>query len=125
MWYAGLTLNLVTSICMVVSIGLAVDYSAHIAHSFLVLDGSRNDRAKGALRHIGGEVCAGAFTTWLAIAAMGVAEHYISRVFFKMFFAIVVTGVWHGIVVLPVILSAVGPVVLHPERSRGTSSEKS
>lgn len=110
---------------MVVSIGLAVDYSVHVAHSFLILDGSRKDRAKGALGHIGGEVCAGAFTTWLAISAMSIAEHYISQVFFKMFFAIVATGIWHGIVVLPIILSAIGPVALCSENSIIASPQKS
>lgn len=115
---------MVTSICMIVSVGLAVDYSAHIAHSFLVLDGSRKDRARGALWHIGGEVCDGAFTTWLAIAVMCVAEHYVSRAFFKMFFAIVITGTWHGVVVLPVLLSIIGPAALHRENSSSTPTSQ-
>lgn len=98
-----------TAINMVLAIGIAVDYSAHIAHSFLVLNGSRKERAQAALHHIGGEVLAGAFTTWLAVAVMGFARHYIFKTFFKMFFAIVVTGVWHGMVVLPIVLSFIGP----------------
>lgn len=109
---------------MVVSIGLAVDYSAHIAHSFMVLNGSRRDRARGALLHIGGEVCDGAFTTWLAIAVMCMAEHYISQVFFKMFFAIVITGVWHGIVILPVVLSLIGPADLPSKNDPDPPSTK-
>lgn len=60
MWFVGLSFNTVTAINMVLAVGIAVDYSAHIAHSFLVMNGSRKERAKGALHHIGGEVLAGA-----------------------------------------------------------------
>lgn len=109
LWYVDLDFNTVTAINMVVAVGIAVDYSAHIAHSFLVMKGSRKDRAHAALQHIGGEVIAGAFTTWLAISVMVAAEHFIFKTFFKMFFAIVVVGVWHGLIILPIMLSICGP----------------
>ncbi|GMH38046.1 hypothetical protein BSKO_05930 [Bryopsis sp. KO-2023] len=105
----GLTFNTVTSVNIVLAVGIAVDYSAHIAHAFMTNQGSRKQRSAKALHQIGGEVFSGACTTWLAIVIMGSATHYIFQTFFKMFFCIVVVGVWHGLVVLPVLLGYFGP----------------
>ena len=109
MWYLDLTFNSVTCICMVLAVGVAVDYSVHIAHHFLATYGTPTERAKHALHHIGGAVLNGAFTTGLAIAVLGFANHYILQTFFKMFFSIVLCGLWHGLVILPVVLSIFGP----------------
>ncbi|GMH38064.1 hypothetical protein BSKO_05948 [Bryopsis sp. KO-2023] len=108
MHFGGLQFNIVTSINIILAVGIAVDYSSHIAHSFLVATGTREERAQKALYHIGGEVFSGAFTTWVAVLGLGFASHYIFTVFFKMFFVIVVAGLWHGLIVLPVVLSLVG-----------------
>ena len=43
MHFWGLTIDVVSSIIVIISIGLCVDYSAHIAHAFLT--------AKGKLFH--------------------------------------------------------------------------
>ena len=45
MWLGGLTIDIVTIINLVLAIGLVVDYSAHIAHSFVVAKGTRQARA--------------------------------------------------------------------------------
>lgn len=108
MYYVDEYFNPITAINLVLIVGIAVDYSAHIAHSFLMLDGDRLSRAKSALEHIGGEVLSGAFTTWLGIVCMVFAQHYFFKSFFKMFFAIIVIGAWNGLILLPVILSFIG-----------------
>lgn len=40
MW--GITIDITTSILLTLSVGLAVDYSAHIGHTFMTISGSRN-----------------------------------------------------------------------------------
>ena len=42
MYFWGLTIDTVTTVCLILAIGLAVDYSAHIGHSFMTVTGSRN-----------------------------------------------------------------------------------
>ena len=41
MYFMGLTINVITCNTLVISIGLCVDFSAHIAHGFLSRSGSR------------------------------------------------------------------------------------
>ena len=47
MYFWGLTIDTVTSINLIVAIGLTVDYSAHIAHTFMVTPGDRNGMGVG------------------------------------------------------------------------------
>jgi len=104
----GLTYNSVTSISLILSLGLSVDYSVHIAHSFLMFTGTRDQRAAAALRHIGGPVFQGAASTFLAILSLAGASSYVFRTFFKMWLVIISLGWLHGSVVLPVMLSFIG-----------------
>ena len=116
MWYVGLTFNTVTAILMVLAVGVAVDYSAHVAYSFLASKkATKTARAADALYIIGAEVFAGGFTTLLAAIALAFGTHYIMDVFFEMMAAIVVLGLWHGLVVLPVLLSIIGPAPFDDE----------
>eukprot|EP00210_Caulerpa_lentillifera_P000448 g432.t1 len=104
MWYLDINFNMVTSINAILAVGIAVDYSAHITHNFLKQRGTLHTRTKEALRSIGPEVFAGGVSTWLAAAGLIPAEHYIMEVFFKMITVIVAAGLWHGLILLPVLL---------------------
>ncbi|GLC70304.1 hypothetical protein PLESTF_000957100 [Pleodorina starrii] len=109
MHYAGLQFNSVTCIVLVLAVGIAVDYSAHVMRAFLVSTGTRHERAHKALVEIGGAVWNGAVTTFLAVLPMAAAEHYIFTTIFKMFATLILLAIWHGLVFLPVIMSWVGP----------------
>ncbi|GIL93418.1 hypothetical protein Vretimale_6063 [Volvox reticuliferus] len=110
MHYANLQFNSVTCIVLVLAVGIAVDYSAHVMRAFLVSTGTRQERAHKALIEIGGAVWNGAMTTFLAVLPMAFAEHYIFTTIFKMFSVLILLSIWHGIVLLPVIMSWIGPL---------------
>ena len=109
MYYWGLVIDGVGVINLVLAIGLAVDYSAHIGHAFMLYPGSRDARAVHAVGNIGAAVLNGALSTFLAVMLLSVSESYVFRVLFKQFFATVVLGAAHGLILLPVLLSLVGP----------------
>jgi len=110
MFAAGIVIDSVSVINIVLAVGLSVDYSAHIGHSFLVKGGSnKNVRATEALADIGSSVLSGALSTFLAVAVLLGSTSYVFRTLSIQFVLTVVLGVAHGLVLLPVMLSLVGP----------------
>ncbi|XP_059611969.1 patched domain-containing protein 3-like [Phlebotomus argentipes] len=105
----GLTIDLVSCIGLQLAVGLCVDYAAHIGHSFLTVTGTRNQRALSTLMHIGEAVLYGGGSTLLALSLLATSKAYIFTSFFKIFLLVILFGLFHGIVFLPVILSIVGP----------------
>ena len=62
---------------------------------------------------MGSSVFHGGFSTLLAISIMAKANMYIFTIFFKCWFLILVFGMLNGLVLMPVILSIVGPLEAH------------
>merc|ERR1719422_999314 len=105
----GLTIDTVSCTNIVISIGLCVDYSVHVAHAFLSNQGSKNERVKAALADIGPAVFNGGFSTFLAFVLLAGSKSHVFATFFKVFFLVVLFGLYNGLFVLPVVLSLVGP----------------
>ncbi|XP_055549152.1 patched domain-containing protein 3-like [Wyeomyia smithii] len=106
----GLTLDLVSCIGLQLAVGLCVDYAAHIGHTFLTIgNGNRNKRALETVLHIGAAVLYGGGSTVLSLSVLSGSQAYTYRTFFKIFLLVILLGLFHGLVLLPVILSLVGP----------------
>jgi len=110
MMIAGIVIDSVSVINIVLAVGLSVDYSAHVGHCFMMKGGTdRNARALEALADIGSAVLSGAISTFLAVVVLLFSSSYVFVVLSKQFALTVVLGVIHGLVFLPVMLSLVGP----------------
>lgn len=126
-----LTMNSIVTVILVIGLGLAVDYSAHIAHTYLVVEApqdmtkmeQRKYKASVAISSMGSSVFHGGFSTFLAVLSLANAQSYIFVVWFRMFFGIIVFGMANGFILLPVILSFVGPTpdpkAKNEEREKG------
>lgn len=124
LFFWNVTFNSITVVNNVIAIGLAVDYSAHIGHAFLLCEAPNYDlngnplsnhekrvfKARGALGSMGSSVFHGAFSTFLAIVVLSPSQSYIFKSFFKMWFGIIVFGVANGFILLPALLSLCGPL---------------
>jgi predicted RND superfamily exporter protein len=105
----GITIDIISCINIVIAIGLCVDYSVHICHAYMVSTGSRIERALHSVESIGPAVFNGGFTTALALVLLGASTSHTFLTFFKVFLLTVVFGLFHGLLLLPVLLSVAGP----------------
>jgi predicted RND superfamily exporter protein len=105
MYFWGMSIDTVTGTNIIISVGLCVDYCAHIAHSFLTKTGSGIERMQQALTEMGPAVFNGGFSTLLAIVMLVNSKSWVFICFFRIFFLMIVVGLFHGLVLLPTALS--------------------
>ena len=110
MHFWGLTIDTVSCNNLIIAIGLCVDYSAHIAHRFLLENSaSKQNRVQSTMANIGPAVLNGGITTTLAFILLAGSKSHVFSSFFKIFFLVVTFGLFHGLATLPVLLSLFGP----------------
>lgn len=110
----GLTIDLVSCIGLELAIGLCVDYATHIGHTFLTTsEGTRQERALKTVSSIGSAVLFGGLSTLIGVFMMSQSDAYTFQSFFKIFFLVIIFGLFHGTLLFPVILSWIGPKPYH------------
>lgn len=83
-WW-NIKLNMISMVNLLLSIGFAVDYSTHVAHTFLECVGpSRNTRVIESLVLMGNPIFHGAVASLLGIIMLGFSGSHIFQIFFKM-----------------------------------------
>lgn len=105
----GLTINTVSCISLVIAIGICVDYAAHITHGFLVSRGTNHERMTAALKHMGPAVLHGGISTLLAFVMLSPSDTFVFISYFKILTLVALFGLFHALVLLPILLSLVGP----------------
>ncbi|CAG0920738.1 unnamed protein product, partial [Notodromas monacha] len=123
MHFWGLTLDTVSCVILVIAIGLCVDYSAHMGHTFMTLAGDRKTRVRVTIEEIGPAVFHGGFSTFIAFVLLSGSESYVFTTFFKIFFCVVLFGMFHGLFFLPVLLSFLGPAPYATAEDAGDKEE--
>lgn len=104
-------LNAISFLCLVMGIGISVDYCVHVGHAFAHSNGlTRVEKARVAITGMGASVTKGGITTFLGVMILSFASSNAFRTFFKMLFGTVVLGMLHGLIFLPAWLSFVGLV---------------
>lgn len=109
MHWSGFNLNSVSVISLAVAVGLSCDQIVHIARAFLEQVGTRRERSIKALEELGPPVFQAGFSTFLAIMMLSIASSYIFKSLFWGFFFLILLSVSHGLVLMPILLSMIGP----------------
>ncbi|CAO4387108.1 unnamed protein product [Caenorhabditis nigoni] len=101
----GVNLDAVSMISIIMSIGFAVDLSAHIIYAFVTSHGDTKQRVIGALETLGWPIFQGASSTIAGISILYTVDAYIILVFFKTIWLTMLIGAIHGLFFIPVFLS--------------------
>uniref|UniRef100_A0A3B1IK32 Patched domain-containing protein 3 n=1 Tax=Astyanax mexicanus TaxID=7994 RepID=A0A3B1IK32_ASTMX len=109
MAFWDVNLDSISMINLVICIGFSVDFSAHISYAFVSSsEPSANKKAIDALYTLGYPMIQAAVSTIAGIVVLAAAQSYIFRTFFKIMFLVILFGLVHGVVFLPVLLSLFG-----------------
>ncbi|KAI0984837.1 hypothetical protein GJ496_004615 [Pomphorhynchus laevis] len=109
----SVTLNAVSMVNLIMSIGIAVEFCAHIAMNFarntFTVDCPRQ-RSILSIWEVGFSVFAGiGITKLIGISVLAFAHSKLfSILFFRMYLCLVLLGILHGIIFLPILLSLIG-----------------
>uniref|UniRef100_A0A3B4APE6 SSD domain-containing protein n=1 Tax=Periophthalmus magnuspinnatus TaxID=409849 RepID=A0A3B4APE6_9GOBI len=106
----GIKLSAIPVVILIASVGIGVEFTVHIALGFLTAIGNRNKRSAVALEHMFAPVVDGAISTLLGVLMLAGSEFdFIMRYFFAVLALLTVLGMLNGLVLLPVLLSLMGP----------------
>ncbi|CAI2358232.1 unnamed protein product [Caenorhabditis sp. 36 PRJEB53466] len=101
----GVNLDAVSMISIIMSIGFAVDLSAHITYAFVTSHGDTKQRVLGALETLGWPIFQGASSTIAGISILYTVDAYIILTFFKTIWLTMFIGAIHGLFFIPIFLS--------------------
>jgi len=111
----GAKINAVTYVTMVMSIGLMVDFIMHILLRYYECEANLTRRQKviETLRTMGASVVLGGTSSFLGVLPLAISKTLMINVIFINFISLMIIGITHGLILLPVLLSLVGPIDTH------------
>ncbi|KAJ6244576.1 patched domain-containing protein [Anaeramoeba flamelloides] len=106
-----LTIDAITMISLIMSVGFSIDYSAHVCHAYVTRSAkTREGRTIRALTEIGSSVFLGGITTFIGLLpVVFFANSDLFRVIVSLIYATIVLGLINCVFLLPVLLSMIGP----------------
>uniref|UniRef100_A0A915HSM3 Patched family protein n=1 Tax=Romanomermis culicivorax TaxID=13658 RepID=A0A915HSM3_ROMCU len=106
MAFWGINLDVISMITIIMSIGFSVDFTAHIAYAYVVIDGKDNvERTVNALSTLAWPITQGGIATVMGVVVLAGTNSYITTAFFRTVFLVIVIGWAHALIFLPVVLS--------------------
>ncbi|GMS87058.1 hypothetical protein PENTCL1PPCAC_9233, partial [Pristionchus entomophagus] len=106
----GATLDPITMINILLAIGFSVDFSAHICYHFYKERAVRSSKSRARrmseiLEAVGKPIFEASLSTFVCVAPLFLLKIYVFNSFAKTVMLVAILGLFHGLVVIPVILS--------------------
>lgn len=105
-----INLNAFSLVNICIGIGMGIEFTAHIVHHFMIVEGdTKNERVIAALEFMGPPMVHGAVTSFIALLFLVTSDlAFIRNYYFGMFFVLVLIAAANGLILLPVLLSLFG-----------------
>eukprot|EP00756_Hemistasia_phaeocysticola_P003019 Hpha_TRINITY_DN12018_c0_g1::TRINITY_DN12018_c0_g1_i1::g.140867::m.140867 len=106
---SDITFNSTLAVTFLMSIGISVEFSAHVVVAFEGYPGSRVERLEHAAKSTFVPVVEGGVSSFLGFSLLvGSDFPYVVKYFFWVYLYVVLIGCWNALVFLPALLSVVG-----------------
>jgi Niemann-Pick C1 protein len=107
----GIKFSAIPAVSLIMSIGLAVEFTAHICTHFAAAKGSRNDRIGEAMHHMFKPVMDGGLSSFISLSTLSLSPFtFVILYYFGIYMLVVWIGMLNGLVFLPCVLGLCGPV---------------
>ncbi|RCN25528.1 hypothetical protein ANCCAN_28759 [Ancylostoma caninum] len=109
----GVKLDPIFMITIILSIGFSIEFSAHITHGFVSNEGNLTpkERCIDSMEKLAWPVVHGSMSTILGVTVLAFINSYMVLVFFKTIFLVLIIGVFHALVLLPIVLAITTPYI--------------
>ena len=120
-----INLDVISMIVLIMGIGFSVDFSAHISYHYLSAEEELGpeERLAHCLFALGPPILQGALTTMLSVLPLVRHPSYVIITFSKMIFLVILLGLLHALLLLPVLLTLFGPGACR--RGKAESAQRS
>ena len=111
-------LNGIPAVTLIVSVGIAVEFTAHLCFAYLQATGTAAQRTKVAINHMFKPLIDGAISTQLGIVMLATSIFiFVYLYFFLLYSVLTIGGLVSGLIVLPALLGMIGLPAIDPESS--------
>ena len=100
-------LNPLSSVNLVMGVGVAVEFFTHVSRVFLLSPKTSSyARVVEAVKSMGVPVFMGGFATFLSVLILAAAQYPVFQIYyFRMYLLLTVLGICYGLILVPVFLS--------------------
>ncbi|ESO84061.1 hypothetical protein LOTGIDRAFT_108477 [Lottia gigantea] len=124
LYICDLTLSSITMIDLIMSVGFSVDFSVHVCHGFVTSGKpTRKEKTLDAVKTSASPVVNAGLSSLVGVLALAGSQSYVLRAFLIVMVVVICFGLAHSMLLLPAILSVIGPVGREVGENRNTGNQ--